>query len=77
MSPHSARSADSVQNHIAKAPLRLVAERGAGHVITAGVVKTMGITRAAMARHCPTEDGLWRWAMAARLATARYNAAGL
>jgi hypothetical protein len=76
MSPHSVRSADSVQNHIAKVPLRLVAERGAGHVITADVVRTVGITRAAMARHGPTESGLWRWATAARFATARDNAAG-
>lgn len=60
MSPHAERSAGSVQDHIAKATLRLVAERGADQVTTADVVKTMGITRAAMARYCPTESDLWR-----------------
>jgi AcrR family transcriptional regulator len=60
MSPHAERSAESVQDHIAKATLRLVAECGADHVTTADVVKTMGITRAAMARYCPTESDLWR-----------------
>lgn len=60
MSPHVERSAGSVQDHIAKATLRLVAERGADQVTTADVVETMGITRAAMARYCPTEGDLWR-----------------
>lgn len=60
MSQRAARNAESAQDHIAKATLRLVAERGADQVTTADVVKTMGITRAAMARYCPTESDLWR-----------------
>lgn len=60
VSQRTAKNAETVQDHIAKATLRLVAERGADQVTTADVVKTMGITRAAMARYCPTESDLWR-----------------
>lgn len=60
MSQRTSRNAESAPDHIAKATLRLVAERGADQVTTADVVKTMGITRAAMARYCPTESDLWR-----------------
>lgn len=62
MSQYTARNTGPAQDRIAKATLRLVAERGADQVTTADVVKTMGITRAAMARHCPTETDLWRTA---------------
>lgn len=60
MPQHAARIAESFQDQIAKATLRLVAERGADQVTTTDVVKTMGITRAAMAMYCPTESDLWR-----------------
>ncbi len=60
MSPQSARDTESFQDQIAKATLRLVAERGVDQVTTMDVIKTMGITRATMARYCPTEGDLWR-----------------
>ena len=53
------READTFRDQIAKATLRLVADRGTDQMTTSDVVKTMGITRAMMARHCPTEDDLW------------------
>lgn len=56
---HSVKEAETFKDQIAKATLRLVADRGTDRVTTSDVVKTMGITRAAMARHCPSEDDLW------------------
>ncbi len=56
---HGMKEAETFKDQIAKATLRLVADRGTDRVTTSDVVKTMGITRAAMARHCPTENDLW------------------
>lgn len=59
MARYAVKEAETFKDEIAKAALRLVADRGADNVTTSDVVKTMGITRAAMARHCPSEDDLW------------------
>lgn len=59
MARHDGKEAEVFKDEIAKAVLRLVADRGTDRVTTSDVVKTMGITRAAMARHCPTGDDLW------------------
>lgn len=60
MSPRFARRAESTQDHIAKAALRLIEEHGADDVGVPDVIKAMGITRAAMARYCPADEDLWR-----------------
>ncbi len=59
MVKHGVKEPETFKDQIAKATLRLVADRGTDRVTTSDVVKTMGITRAAMARHCPSEDDLW------------------
>ncbi len=59
MAKYRMKEAETFKDQIAKATLRLVADRGTDRVTTSDVVKTMGITRAAMARHCPSEDDLW------------------
>lgn len=59
MARYAVKEAETFKDQIAKAALRLVADRGADRVTTSEVVKTMGITRATMARHCPSEDDLW------------------
>lgn len=64
MSSHSEGNAESFQDHIAKATLRLVTARGADRVAMSDVVRLMGTTRVAMARYCPTESDLWRTTVA-------------
>lgn len=59
MTRKGSSEAKTFKDQIAKATLRLVADWGVDRVTTSDVVKTMGITRAAMARHCPTENDLW------------------
>lgn len=63
MSQKTAGDAGNFRDHIAKATLRLVAERGADHVTRADVVETLGMTRAAMEQCCPTESDLWHAAV--------------
>jgi AcrR family transcriptional regulator len=60
MSLHSQKGLASHQDQIAKATLRLVSEHGADQITITDVIKALGITRAAMARHCGAEDDLWR-----------------
>jgi len=60
MSPRFAKRAESTQDHIAKAALRLIEEHGADDVSIPDVIKAMGITRAAMARYCPADEDLWQ-----------------
>lgn len=59
MARYAMKETETFKDEIAKAALRLVADRGADRVTTSDVVKTMGISRAAMARHCSTKDDLW------------------
>lgn len=56
---HGAKEAETFKDQIAKTTLRLVADQGTDRVTTGAVVETMGITKAAMARHCPSEEDLW------------------
>ncbi len=56
---YSKRS-ETAQELLAKAMLRLIVEHGADNVAGSDVMKATGITRAAMARYCQTEDDLWR-----------------
>tara|TARA_R110002110_G_scaffold239506_2_gene455445 strand:- start:2467 stop:3111 length:645 start_codon:yes stop_codon:yes gene_type:complete len=56
---HGGNEAETFKDQIAKATLRLVTSRGNDRVTTSDVARAMGITRAAMARHCPTGDDLW------------------
>lgn len=55
-----AQRTETAQEHLAKAMLRLIVEHGVDNVAGSDVVKATGITRAAMARYCQTEDDLWR-----------------
>jgi AcrR family transcriptional regulator len=52
--------AENHQDQIAKTALRLVAEHGADRVTLVDVTKALGITRATVARHCATDEDLWR-----------------
>lgn len=59
MTRRGVKETETLKDQIAKATLRLVAERGSDAVARRDVIKAMGITRGAMARYCPSEEDLW------------------
>ena len=59
MTGRAVEEVESFRDQIARTALRLMDERHADRLSLSDVMKSMGITRATMARYCPSEDDLW------------------